>query len=382
MPDTVLDGCRVLDLSDEKGLFCGKLLAELGAEVVRIEKPGPAARPDEVNAGKRSISLNIEMAEGRELFRRLIKISDVLIESFPPGYLQKQELDYGSLSGLNPRLIMASITHFGQTGPWRQARSSELVSSALGGQVFVCGDRDGPPLKPFGPQAYYTACLFAANGILLALWQRHKSDKGQYLDISVHECTAAALDHQLVRYFYTGEVAQRNGSLYWNGAFRIFPCRDGYILLSLHYQWETLVEWLESEGMAGDLDQDRWRDEAVRRQNNAHIIEMLEKWTLAHTVDDLLETGQLMHFPWARVAALPDVVENPQLKARGFFPDVTDPETGRTYKYPGAPFIMDRSPLVINPAIPTRGEYNTALLQRKLGLSAPELEKLVSRGVI
>jgi benzylsuccinate CoA-transferase BbsE subunit len=382
MPDTVLDGCRVLDLSDEKGLFCGKLLAELGAEVVRIEKPGPAARPDAVNAGKRSISLNIEMAEGRELFRRLVKISDVLVESSPPGYLEKQGLDYSSLSGLNPSLIMASITHFGQTGPWRDASSTELVSSALGGQVFVCGDRDRPPLKPFGPQAYYTACLFAANGIMLALWQRHKSHKGQYLDISVHECTAAALDHQLVSYFYTGEVAQRNGSLYRNGAFRIFPCRDGYILLSLNHQWETLVEWLASEGMAGDLNQDRWRDEAVRLQNNGHIIEILEKWTLAHAVDELLETGQLMHFPWARVASLPEVVENPQLKARGFFLDVKDPDTGRTYQYPGAPFIMGHSPLVINPTIPTRGEYNKELLQGRLGLSAPEIEKLASRGVI
>ena len=119
--------------------------------------------------------------------------------------------------------------------------------------MSVCGEPDKPPLKPFGPQAYNTACLFAANGILLALWQRHTSGKGQYIDISVHESVAATLDHVLVRYFYEGEVAQRQGSLYWNKAFRIFPCKDGYILLSLLHQWETLVEWLDSEGMAEDL---------------------------------------------------------------------------------------------------------------------------------
>jgi benzylsuccinate CoA-transferase BbsE subunit len=353
MPETVLDGYRALDLTDEKGLFCGKLLAELGAEVVLIEKPGPPAPPLSVNAGKRSISLNIETAEGRELFRKLIRTCDILVESCSPGYLEKQELDYRSLATINPRLIMASITHFGQAGPYRDYRSTALVSSALGGQVVVCGEPDKPPLKPFGPQAYYTACLFAANGILLALRQRARHDrgKGQYLDISVHECTAAALDHQLVRYFYLGETAQRSGSLYWNGTFRIFPCRDGYILLSLTHQWETLVEWLAAEGMAGDLDQEVWRDEAVRRQNSNHIIEILEKWTLSHSVDELVETGQLMRFPWARVASIPEVMENPQLLARGFFRDAIDPVSGKTYQYLGSPFIMSESPLNTDPAI-------------------------------
>jgi benzylsuccinate CoA-transferase BbsE subunit len=381
MADAVLEGYRVLDLTDEKGLFCGKLLAEMGAEVIRLEKPGEETERVAANAGKRSISLNIELEEGRALFRRLANIADILVESHPPGYLETLGMGYGALSKIKPLLIMASITHFGQSGPYRDYSSSALVSSALGGQVSVCGEKDRPPLKPFGPQAYYTACLFAASGIMLALWQRHASQKGQYIDISVHECTAATLDHQLVRYFYEGVTPQRNGSLYWNDSFRIFACKDGYILLSLMHQWETLVEWLDSEGLAGDLKGAEWRDEEVRRKNTGHIIEVLEKWTLSHNVDELVDTGQLMHFPWARVASLPEVVENPQLKARGFFVDALDPASGKSYKYPGAPYIMSGSPLCINPAVPGRGEYNQELWQ-KVGLSAAEIERLTRQGVV
>jgi crotonobetainyl-CoA:carnitine CoA-transferase CaiB-like acyl-CoA transferase len=382
MANTVLDGCRVLELADEKALFCGKLLAELGAEVIRIEKPGEKSGQTAANAGKRCIYLDIENKEGRELFFRLIGISDIVVEGFSPGYLEKLGMDYKTLSAANPRLIMASITHFGQTGPYRDYRSSALVSSALGGQVFVCGDSDRAPLKPFGPQAYYTACLFAAIGIMLALNQRHTSQKGQYVDISVHECTAAALDHQLVRYFYQGIAAQRNGSLYWNDSYRVFPCKDGFILLSLMHQWDTLVEWLAAEGMAEDLARDEWRDEEMRHRNIAHIIHVLEKWTLCHNVAELVETGQLMRFPWAGVASISGVVENPQLNARGFFIDALDPATGRHYKYPGAPFIMSRSPLRINPEVPAAGEYTAELLQKEMGISSSELEDLARRGVI
>jgi benzylsuccinate CoA-transferase BbsE subunit len=303
--NTVLNGCRVLDLTDEKGSFCSGLLAGMGAEVIRL-------------------SLNIESVKDRALLKRIIKSIDVLIESFSPGYLGSLGLDYARIRKTNPGLVMASITHFGQSGPYRDFKSSALVSTALGGQMSVCGELDKPPLKPFGPQAYNTAGLFAANGILLALLQRHQSDRGQYIDISIHECVAATLDHVLVRYFSEGEVAKRQGSLYWNNAFRIFPCKDGDILLSLSYQWETLVEWLDSEGMAEDLKEKKWLDEAMRRKNIDHIIEVLEKWTRTHTVNELVETGQLMRFPWASVNRISDVVDNPQLNARGFFLEKTD----------------------------------------------------------
>jgi crotonobetainyl-CoA:carnitine CoA-transferase CaiB-like acyl-CoA transferase len=377
-----LDNYRVIDLADEKGMLCSKLLSDMGAEVIRIEKPGQKIPRIYANAGKRNITLDIESKKGQYLFKRIINNSDILVESFSPGYLPSMDLDYPELEKTNPRLIMASITNFGQTGPYRDFKSSDLVSAALGGQLSVCGDPDKPPLKPYGPQAFNTASLFAANGILLALWQRHTSGKGQYLDISVHESVASTLDHVLVRYFYEREVASRQGSLYWNNAFRIFRCKDGSILLSLSHQWDTLVELLASEGMAEDLLDEKWKDAARRNKEIGHIIEILGKWTLTHEVDELVELGQLMHFPWAKVASIPEVVNNPQLNDRGFFIEAIDPDSGKTFKFPGAPFKMSQSPLKINPTVPFAGEYNHDFYRHQLGLTEAEIAILIREKVV
>jgi len=309
-----LSGYRVLDLTDEKGMLCSRLLADMGAEVVRIEKPQP------------------------ETFKRLVKTADVLVESFAPGYLASLGLGYAELSQLNPRLVMASITGFGQSGPYRDYKSCDLVASALGGQMYVSGSPESP-LKPFGNQSYYLASLFAAIGVLLALWRRHDSGKGQHIDISLQECVASALDHVLVRYFYQGVVAKRQGSLYWSGAFRIFPCKDGYILLSLFHQWETLVEWLASEGMAEDLTDKKWLAREERFKHLDHVIAVLERWTQSHTVAELVEKGQLMHFPWAGVTSISGLVDSPQLKARNFWVEIEHPQTGKKYKFPAMRFI-------------------------------------------
>jgi benzylsuccinate CoA-transferase BbsE subunit len=379
---SILTDHRIIDLTDEKGLLCSKLLADMGAEVIRIEVPGKQAQPVNANSGKHCITLDFESLKGRRLFRQIVEKCDVIIESFSPGYLHSLTLDYPNLEKINSRLIMTSITDFGQAGPYRDFKSSELVAAAMGGAMSVCGEPAKPPLKPFGAQAHNSACLFAANGILLALWQRHTSGKGQYLDISIHESVAATLDHILVRYFYEGEIAHRQGSLYWNNAFRIFTCKDGNILLSLLHQWETLVEWLDSEGMAADFTEPKWQSDDARRNNIDHIIEVLGKWTRTHTVDELVELGQLMHFPWAKVSSIQDVVNNPQLNDRGFFTEATDAATGKTYKFPGAPFQMSQSPLTINPHIPSAGEYNHEFYSNKLGLTEKEIANLSREGVI
>jgi crotonobetainyl-CoA:carnitine CoA-transferase CaiB-like acyl-CoA transferase len=341
-----LSGYRVLDLTDEPGMFCSRLLADMGAEVIRIESPKGSPRGlFYLNLGKRLITLDIELKAGQGLFKRLVKTADVVVESFPPGYLAALGLGYPKLSRINPRLVMASITAFGQDGPYRDYKSCDLVASALGGQMYVCGEPHSPPLKPFGNQSYYLASLFAAIGVQLALWQRHNSGKGQHIDISLQECVASALDHVLVRYFYQGVVARRQGSLHWNGAFRIFPCRDGYILLSLFHQWEMLVEWLAAEGMAEDLTDKKWLARDYRFKHLGHIIEVLARWTQGHTVAELVEKGQLMHFPWAGATSISRVVNGPQLQARNFWVEIEHPETGKKYKFPGAPAKLSRSPI-------------------------------------
>jgi benzylsuccinate CoA-transferase BbsE subunit len=382
---SALSGYRILDLTDDKGMLCSRYLADMGAEVIRIEKPGKSLARSPffwaTNLGKRAITLNIELKPGQEIFRRLVETADVLVESQPPGYLEALGLGYPQLSQINPRLVMASITDFGHSGPYRDYKSCDLVASALGGQMYVCGEAESPPLKPFGDQSYYLASIFAAIGVLLALWSRHTSGRGQHIDISLLECVAAALDHVLVRYFYQGAVAKRRGGLYWSNAFRIFPCRDGYILLSLFQQWQTLVEWLASEGMAEDLTDKKWLDRDYWLKHLDHIIEVLERWTKNHTVAELVGKGQLMHFPWAEVASVSGLVASPQLKERDFWVEVEYPESGKKYKFPGVPCKLSRSPWQVGGKVPKAGEHNKDIYQ-ELGLTEEEVKTLIKEGVI
>jgi crotonobetainyl-CoA:carnitine CoA-transferase CaiB-like acyl-CoA transferase len=295
-----LSGYSILDVSDEKGMFCTRLLSDMGVRVVRFE-------------------LN---EDSRDPFLELVKKVDVIIETYPPGYLPSLELGYAELNKINPGLIMVSITPFGQSGPYRDYKSCDLTLQAMGGWLSVTGEPH-KPLKLFGNQTYFTASLFAANGVLLALWRRHATGRGQYIDISILECVAATLDYVLPRYFYEDVVSQRQGSRHWNNAFRVFKCKDGFILLSIFQHWETLMEWLASEGMAADLADAKWRDREVRIKWFDHIVKVLEALTSTHTVDELVEKGQLMHFPWAKVTSVPELVESPQLAARNYFKQAT-----------------------------------------------------------
>jgi crotonobetainyl-CoA:carnitine CoA-transferase CaiB-like acyl-CoA transferase len=273
--NAALTGYRVLDLTDEIGKLCIKILSDMGADIVRLA------------------------LEDKKL-RGLVAKADILIETFPPGHLMSLGFGYDTLVKLNPRLIMASITHFGQSGLYNNFKSCDLVNQALGGWLSVTGEPQ-KPLKLFGNQSYNTASLFAVNGILLALQQRHITGKGQYLDISIMECVTASLDYVLPRYFYEGEVSQRQSSRHWNNAFNVFPCKDGYILLTINHQWDTLVELMAYEGMADDLTDERWLDRRERDRHIDHIISVIEKWTLSHKAQELEGKGQLMRFPWAEV---------------------------------------------------------------------------------
>jgi len=381
-----LSGYRVLDLTDEKGMLGTRVLSDMGAEVIRIEKPGLIGYRDNadygyLNTGKRNISLNLEEKTGQDIFRRLIKTADVLVETEAPGYLASLGLGYNNLSEINPGLVMAAITHFGQDGPYRNYESCDLVAGALGGWLSVSGESQAP-LKLFGNQSYHTASLFAVNGILLALWHRRTTGRGQYIDISVMECVAATLDHVLVRYFYEGIVSGRQGSLHWNNAFRIFTCRDGYILLSLNQQWETLVEWLVSEGMAEDLADEKWRGREERSRGIDHVVKVLERWTSSHTVGELVEKGQLMHFPWAKVTSILEILESPQLAERSYFTEVEYPAAGRKCESPGVPVKMSRSPWRTGGKVSEAGEHNLEIYHGLLGLSEQEIKTLVKTGVI
>ncbi|MCK4784868.1 MAG: CoA transferase [Desulfobacteraceae bacterium] len=396
----LLSGLRVMDLADEKAGFCSKLLADMGARVIKIEKPdgdpsrhiGPFRKDSSKsksslsffynNTNKLGITLDIEHREGKSLFLRLVKRTDVIMETFPPGYLEQIGLDFEVLTQANPELILVSVTGFGQSGPRRDDKSCDLVASAYGGQMYVSGSPSKPPLKVFGEQSYYTASLFAATGVLLALRKRAKTGKGEHIDISLQESVTATLEHVMVRYFSERVIPRRQGSLHWNDAFTVLPCKDGFIHLTLFQQWETLIEWLDTEGMAEDLKDEKWRDEDYRRAHAEHVIKVLGRWTKTHTVDELFELGQRMRFPWAPVQSPGDVLRSPQLNGRDFFVEMDHPETGSVLKYPGVPYKFSRGFIHKKKPAPLPGEDNVMIYQKELGISEEELKRLVSQHII
>jgi len=398
--EDLLTGIQVLDLADEKASFCSKLLADLGARVIKIERPGgdssrkigPFLRgvpnPERSlffyhnNTNKLGITLNLEHEDGKEIFLKLLKKTDIVIETFRPNYLRQIGLGFDVLSRMNPKLILVSVTGFGENGPRSQYESCDLVASAYGGQMYVSGSPSTPPLKSFGEQSYYTASLFAAIGILIALRKRAHTGRGEHMDISLQESVASTLDHVMVRYFYDRIIPKRQGNLSWNHFSFILPCKDGHIHLTISTQWETLIEWIASEGMAEDLMDEKWKDEEYRLRNIDHVMDILQRWTRTHSVQELFELGQLMRFPWAPVYSLKEVLNNAQLQAREFFIDVEHPEIGTSLKYPGAPYKFSRYSSDRWKRAPLIGEDNVQIYQGELGLSDEELQRLSSLKVI
>ncbi|HUT73001.1 MAG TPA: CoA transferase [Desulfatiglandales bacterium] len=396
----LLKEIHVLDLADEKASFCSKLLADLGARVTKIEKPGGDAsrnsgpfwkdspHPERSlsfwfnNAKKLGITLNIEKSAGREILLRLLKKTDILVETSPPGYLSEVGLGFEVLRGINPGIILVSVTGFGQTGPHSMYKSCDLIAAAMGGQMYVTGDPSGPPLKPYDEQTHYTASLFAVISILLALRKRNMTGKGEHIDISLQEAVASTLEHVMIRYFHDHVIAERQGNRYWNNEFCIVPCKDGFMLVTLIQHWETLVAWMDSEGMAADLMDDTWKDEVYRLEHLDHIIEVLKRWTRTHTANELFEIGQLMRFPWAPIQSPKDVLQSPQLKARGLLSPVEHPEIKTRVPYPKLPFGYSSLELKSDRRAPLIGEHNTEVLQGELGLTDKEIEQLRSEGVI
>jgi crotonobetainyl-CoA:carnitine CoA-transferase CaiB-like acyl-CoA transferase len=375
----LLKDIRVLDLADETGSFCSRLLADLGASVIKVEKPGGdrsrkigpflADRPGPENslffayhnANKLGITLDINQKADRETFLGLVKDADILVETFQPGYLETIGLGFETLRTISPGFIHLAITGFGQKGPGKNHRSCDLVASASGGQMYIMGGLAGRPQAPFGEQSYYSASLFGAVQVLLALSGRDQTGKGTYIDLSLQEAVASTLDYVMVRWFYEKTVTKRQGNLYGNSFFCIMPTKDGHIQLTLLQQWETLVELMAAEGMAQDLTDAQWQDEAYRIDHVSHIIEVVGKWTGDHTTEELFSLGQAMRFPWAPLCSLKDVLKSPQLQARKFFMPLDGPGGSMKIPCPGLPCKFSSFPQAPIRRAPLLGEHYEAL---------------------
>jgi crotonobetainyl-CoA:carnitine CoA-transferase CaiB-like acyl-CoA transferase len=261
-----LAGRRVLELADEKGVYCGKLLADMGADVLKIERPGGDATRDippfwggerhperglfflYTNTSKRGVTLDIRRAEGRRLFRRLAATADIVLETFPPGFLDDLELGYRSLRQANPRLVLTSITGFGQTGPYRGFKSSDIVASALGGSMVVTGEEGDPPVKLAGAQAHMMASTYAAVSSLIALHRSSISGEGQHVDISAEE-TTVSVSHicGVGKWLDDGIIPRRRGtSLFHSVPSGAYPCADGrvYLMINRPLHWQALARWI------------------------------------------------------------------------------------------------------------------------------------------
>jgi benzylsuccinate CoA-transferase BbsE subunit len=408
-------GLRVLELADHTGQFCGKLFGDLGADVIKIEPPGgePCRRIgpflDDVphperslsfwfyNTSKRSITLDLQTADGSALFARLADAADVVLETFRPGFLASLGLDYRALSQRNLRLVMCSLTPFGQTGPWRDYLSTDLLHMAAGGFMASNGYDaadvpNAPPLAPGGGNAWHTGCHFAATAIMAALVHRSVSGEGQYIDASVHEACALTTEAAIANWVYRGEVVQRQTGRHH--AARPTPrtqfrAKDGNYVCALvggrlnpRYIKE-LADLLDTKGMAGDLYDPKYQDPAVIAANTSHIIDELVAGFIASLpAEEVYHAAQQRGFTWGAVRAPEDVVDDLHLRDRGFWKEIEHPELGRSFTYPGAAAIYHGSPWRISRRAPLIGEHNVEIFCGELGLSRGELTVLAESGVV
>ena len=419
MTATALAPYRVLDLTGEIGALCGRVLGDLGADVIKIEPPGgdPArqrapflggvAGPDRSlpwlfhNAGKRGISLDIGRPEGRELLLKLVAKADILVESFTPGRMEEHGVGWDALSAANPRLIFTRISPFGQTGPYSGYQGTDIIAWALGGQMFLDGDEDRRPVRVSAPQAEGLAGVHAAAGTMTALYNRRRSGRGQQVDVAMQECVTWTL--MIAAQFWdilhmnplrggAIRVARRvDGSTLATRA--IWPCQDGFVLWALgagtqqgsRISTQAMIQWLDSEGMAGDLLTFDWDgltaatlDQATYDRLSAPFLAFFAR----HTKQELFEGAIARSIQLAPVNEIADVAASPQLAARGYWTEVPHPQIDTTLRFPGAPVRLSQTPWRAPHAAPTLGSHNRDVYGELLGLSGSEIEKLASCVVI
>ncbi len=410
-----LTGLRILELSDEKGQFCGKLFGDLGADVIKIEPPdgernrhvGPflddIPHPERslsfwyYNTSKRGITLNLQTADGRALFRRLAATADVILETFRPGYLASLGLDFDSLRAENPGLILCSLTPFGQTGPWRDYLSSDLLHMAAGGEMASCGYDEAdvpnaPPIAPGGGNAWHMGCHYAYMAIMAALVFRTVSGQGQYIDVSIHEACALTTESAIANYVYRGEVLRRQtGRHHAPGPTprTQFRAKDGTYVTALisgglnPRNVKNLADLMDVYGMAGDLQDPKYQDPAVIAANTAHIIDgLLASFIASVPAEEVYHAAQARGFTWGAVRAPEALLDDAHLHDRNFWKTVEHPEVGRSFVYPGEAAIYNGSPWGISRRAPLIGEHNGEIFHDELGLSQGELSVLAETRVI
>jgi len=408
-----LEGYRILDLTDEKGHLCGRILGDMGVDVIKIEPPGgdPARKsglfyhddphPEKslswffANANKRGITLNLQSSDGRKIFGRLIERADLVIESFPPGHMAELGLDYSALTKIKPDIILTSITPFGQSGPYAHYKVTDITAVAMGGMAYVFGDPDRAPVRISVPQAFFLGSQHAAIGSVLALYHRELMGEGQWIDTSVQEAIMFTLtyyfphwEHRKAKFMRGGASASRPrpqplGTLTTRWTF---PVKDGQICLAFHgggriavKSSRALVAWANAEGYAlklRDYNWEAWDSTKVLQSEQDFLDSEISPFLLTKTKAELLEMATKRRLLLAPVYTMVDLSRNPQLAFRDYWVKVFHPELNETLTYPG-PFVkVDQCPQRVRRRAPLIGEHNQEIYSDELGLSSQELSLL------
>ena len=408
----LLSGYRALDISDWKGAFCGKVLADLGTEVIKVEPiHGDYSRRHgcfyhnardmernllwwAVNANKRSITLSLESEEGQVLFKKLVGTSDFIIESSQPEYMASLGLDYLKLSQLFPSIIVTSITPFGQDGPYAHYKMCDLTISAMGGLMNICGDDDRSPVRISLPQAAYHAGAQAAIGTLIAHHYRQMSGKGQHVDVSMEEAIIQVLSYAIPDWAEAKKLWVRAGNRQKRvkASYRlIYPCKDGFVAyraatgIMFGPQQARLVQAMDEEGMADDLKGIEWPSlsfDEVPQEEVDHWEEVLTRYFMKHTKAELQQEALHRDFMLLPIFNASELLEYEQLQERKFWTMVSHPQVNAAVPYPSAIFRSNEASPAVRCPPPQLGEGNQYIYKDILGLSASDITYLRQQKVI
>jgi len=387
-----LKGVRVLDMTWAlAGPYCTMVLCDLGAEVIKVESPdgGDPSRKSlpfiegvssyflSVNRGKKSVAVNLRHPQGKEIVLALANQSDVLVENFRPGVMDRLGLGYGALRETNPRIIYAACSGFGQKGPYAHRPAYDVVVQGMGGTLSITGEAGGPPVRVGFSIGDIGGGIFTALGVLAALHERESSGQGQMVDISMLDGQIALLENAFARFFATGEVPQRIGTRHpLRTPFQAFPTQDGYIVLAASEErfWQRLCQVINRLDLPRD---ERFKDNPSRTRNHDQLEPILKEITQTKKTAEWVALMDKNDIPCGPVNSIDQVVDDPHTAAREMITEVEHSKAGRL-KVVNSPLKLSRTPVKIERACPELGEHTEEVLQKLLGFSQEKITELRS----
>ncbi len=408
----VFDGLTVIELADRRNQMVGKIMSDAGARVIQIEptrgSPGRWVGPylNDVqdpnksldywwyNTGKESVALDITRLPGQQMLRRLIEQADVFVESTKPGTLAKYGLDYASVAPSNSKLIYASLSDFGQDGPWAQLEMNDPAHLALGGQMGVGGysDPKETPIGGQGRQAYNAASVITTHSISIALWDRMTTDLGQYIDVAIHDCCAICTERPVSYWMWYNQPSVRQTGQHAGPVYALpiqVQAADGrYMNARFNFPnnvWPKMVEWLKELDVVGDLASEKWNDPPTRAEaaKVGGEIEVALKALLAKVpAQEAFERAQSMGLTWGVIRAPEENLDISHFKERNFWRDIEHEDIGKTLPYPRGFYFSEGLDVSPDGRAPHLGEHTKAILTEKLGMDAAQVDMLVQTGVV